>query len=156
MSFFGMGSMEIVVIMIIALIIFGPGKLPEIAAQAGKAVRDFRRVTRDLTAEFQDSIDDVQSTMDDMKSTVNEMRRETEELATSIPSTVDEGVRRPLSEAGGVMNSNRRPSPGSNGAQADVPIAEVPAPVATRTDPLADLVEFQEELDEPERPISGR
>lgn len=152
MSFFGMGSMEIVAIMVIALIIFGPGKLPEIAGQIGKGVRDFRRMTRDLTSEFQESIEDVQTTMDDMKSTVNEMKAETESLAASIPATVEEGVGKPLSQAGRVTTSTQR----ANGVQTDVPIAEAPAPVATKSDPLADLIEIQEELDEPDRPATGR
>jgi sec-independent protein translocase protein TatB len=34
------------------LIIFGPGKLPEIAGQVGKVVRDFRRTTAELSSEF--------------------------------------------------------------------------------------------------------
>jgi sec-independent protein translocase protein TatB len=152
MSFFGMGSMEIVVIMIIALIIFGPGKIPEIAGQVGKGVRDFRRVTRDLTAEFQNSIDDVQSTMDEMKSTVNEMKMETEALAASIPATVEEGVGKPLSQAGNISSASQH----RGASQADVPIAEAPAPVATKADPLADLLEIQEELDEIDRPGSDR
>ena len=45
MNFLGMGPMELMVILVLALIIFGPGKLPEIAGQVGKVVRDFRRTT---------------------------------------------------------------------------------------------------------------
>lgn len=152
MSFFGMGSMEIVVIMIIALIIFGPGKIPEIAGQVGKGVRDFRRMTRDLTSEFQDSIDDVQSTMNEMKTTVNEMKRETEELASSIPATVEDGVRAPLQDAGSASGPGAR----RDGTGRDVPIAEAPAPVATKADPLADLIDVQEELDDIDRPSTAR
>jgi TatA/E family protein of Tat protein translocase len=40
------------VILVLALIIFGPGKLPEIAGQVGKVVRDFRRTTAELSSEF--------------------------------------------------------------------------------------------------------
>jgi TatA/E family protein of Tat protein translocase len=52
MNFMGMGWMEISVILIVALIIFGPGKLPEVAGQVGKAVRVFRRLTSVFTDEF--------------------------------------------------------------------------------------------------------
>ena len=41
-----MGPMEVTVILVVALIIFGPGRLPEMGAQAGKAVRDFRKLTK--------------------------------------------------------------------------------------------------------------
>ena len=55
MNFLGMGPGELVLIATLGLIVFGPGKLPEIAAQVGRAVRDFRRSTTDITAEFQRS-----------------------------------------------------------------------------------------------------
>ena len=52
MNFLGMGPMELVLIMVLALIVFGPGKLPEIAGQMGKMVRDFRNATSDMSSEF--------------------------------------------------------------------------------------------------------
>ncbi len=52
MNFLGMGPMELMVILVLALVIFGPGKLPEIAGQVGRVVRDFRRTTSDLSSEF--------------------------------------------------------------------------------------------------------
>jgi TatA/E family protein of Tat protein translocase len=51
-NFLGMGPMELVLIMVLALIVFGPGKLPEIAGQMGKMVRDFRNATSDMSSEF--------------------------------------------------------------------------------------------------------
>jgi len=52
MNFLGMGPMELMMILVLALIIFGPGKLPEIAGQVGKVIRDFRRTTSELSSEF--------------------------------------------------------------------------------------------------------
>ncbi len=52
MNFLGMGPMELMLILVLALIVFGPGKLPEVAGQVGKAVRDLRRATTDLSSEF--------------------------------------------------------------------------------------------------------
>ncbi|MFN0071226.1 MAG: twin-arginine translocase TatA/TatE family subunit [Chloroflexota bacterium] len=52
MNFLGMGPMELVLIMVLALIVFGPGKLPEIAGQVGRMVRDFRSATSDMSSEF--------------------------------------------------------------------------------------------------------
>ena len=49
MGFFGMGFGEILLILAVALIIWGPGRLPEIARTLGKTVRTFRRATFDLT-----------------------------------------------------------------------------------------------------------
>lgn len=55
MNFLGLGPGELMLIAFLGLIVFGPGKLPEIASQVGRAVRDFRRSTADITAEFQRS-----------------------------------------------------------------------------------------------------
>jgi sec-independent protein translocase protein TatA len=40
---FGLGITELVVILVVALIIFGPGRLPEIGGALGKGIRDFRK-----------------------------------------------------------------------------------------------------------------
>jgi sec-independent protein translocase protein TatA len=40
---FGIGVPELVIIMVVALVLFGPGKLPEIGAALGKGIRDFKR-----------------------------------------------------------------------------------------------------------------
>lgn len=40
---FGLGVQELVIILVIALIIFGPGKLPQIGSGLGKAIRDFKK-----------------------------------------------------------------------------------------------------------------
>jgi sec-independent protein translocase protein TatA len=40
---FGLGMPELVIILIIALIIFGAGKLPQIGEGLGKAIRGFRK-----------------------------------------------------------------------------------------------------------------
>lgn len=42
------GPMELIVIMVIALLVFGPKKLPEIGRGLGSALREFRRHSRDL------------------------------------------------------------------------------------------------------------
>jgi sec-independent protein translocase protein TatA len=40
---FGIGVPELVVILVIALVVFGPGKLPEIGSALGKGIRDFKK-----------------------------------------------------------------------------------------------------------------
>jgi sec-independent protein translocase protein TatA len=41
----------LVVALVIVLIIFGPGRLPELGSAAGRAMREFRKATNDLTHE---------------------------------------------------------------------------------------------------------
>jgi sec-independent protein translocase protein TatA len=40
---FGLGLQELLVILVIALVIFGPSKLPQIGSGLGKAIRDFKK-----------------------------------------------------------------------------------------------------------------
>jgi sec-independent protein translocase protein TatA len=57
MDFFGIGFGEIVLILIIALIVFGPGKLPEIARTVGKAYRNFVKTSSEFTAAVKKEMD---------------------------------------------------------------------------------------------------
>jgi TatA/E family protein of Tat protein translocase len=136
MSFFGMGGMEIMVIMVVALIIFGPGKLPEIGAQVGKAVRDFRRVTNDLTREFNDSTSEIRSTMDEMKGTVAEVERESKALAQSIPATIEGTVNTATSNGTSTAATTATAEPAQ-------PSRDV---VPSKDDPLADLEMLDDEV----------
>ena len=45
---FGIGIPEILIILVIALLVLGPQKLPELAKALGKAMGEFKRATRDL------------------------------------------------------------------------------------------------------------
>jgi sec-independent protein translocase protein TatA len=42
------GVWEIVLILVVALIIFGPAKLPELGRSIGKGIREFKQATKDL------------------------------------------------------------------------------------------------------------
>ncbi len=46
-----LGPMELVLILVIALVIFGPSKLPEIGKSFGKAIREFRDHSNKISAE---------------------------------------------------------------------------------------------------------
>jgi len=44
---FGIGMPELIIILVIILIIFGAGKLPEIGSGVGKAIRNFKGATKE-------------------------------------------------------------------------------------------------------------
>ena len=51
-----LGPAEILVVLVIALLVFGPNKMPEIAKQVGKGFREFRRVQQHLKSELRDVV----------------------------------------------------------------------------------------------------
>jgi sec-independent protein translocase protein TatA len=57
-----LGPAELFVIFIVALLVFGPNKLPDIGRQVGKAVREFRRVQSSLTDDFRDAFSTEEAT----------------------------------------------------------------------------------------------
>jgi sec-independent protein translocase protein TatA len=47
MAMFGLGGTEILIILVLVLVFFGAGKLPEIGSALGRGVRDFRQAAQD-------------------------------------------------------------------------------------------------------------
>lgn len=75
------GPWELVFILLVALIVVGPGKLPEVARSLGKAASEFRKTTSGVRREFQDALkfdEEPQTSASDSKTT-----------KTSIDDTVD-------------------------------------------------------------------
>jgi len=53
---FGIGMPELLVILVVALVVLGPKRLPEVARTLGKAVSEFRRQSTDIIDEFQNQM----------------------------------------------------------------------------------------------------
>jgi Tat protein translocase TatB subunit len=71
---FGIGFPEMIIIMVIALIVIGPSKLPELARALGKGMAEFRRATQ----EIKDSLDideDIQDIKNDLVDSVSGLDR---------------------------------------------------------------------------------
>jgi len=56
-----LGPLEILVILVVALVVFGPQRLPEIGRQVGKAVREFRRFQESMRREIDDVLTEDRS-----------------------------------------------------------------------------------------------
>lgn len=53
---FDIGFGEIILIFLVALIVFGPGRLPEVGATLGRAMRELRRASAEMTTELTRSV----------------------------------------------------------------------------------------------------
>ncbi|WP_418790429.1 TatA/E family twin arginine-targeting protein translocase [Phosphitispora sp. TUW77] len=53
---FGLGFQELALVLVIALVIFGPRKLPEVGRAMGKALNEFRSASRDIQKEINEAV----------------------------------------------------------------------------------------------------
>jgi TatA/E family protein of Tat protein translocase len=65
----GIGFPEMLLIMAIALLVFGPKKLPEIGKSLGRALREFRRTSDELKERFEEEVhaEEFKSIKDELK-----------------------------------------------------------------------------------------
>ncbi|HEX9901917.1 MAG TPA: TatA/E family twin arginine-targeting protein translocase [Acidobacteriota bacterium] len=65
----GIGFPEMLLIMAIALLVFGPKKLPEIGKTLGRAIREFRRTSDELKERFEEEVhaEEFKSVKDELK-----------------------------------------------------------------------------------------
>jgi sec-independent protein translocase protein TatA len=83
MNIFGIGLPEMAVIMAVALLIFGPKKLPEIGRSVGKTIRSFQEASKDFQNEFQKEAEQLEQTV----KTTAELEPKQLEAATSEQDT---------------------------------------------------------------------
>ena len=80
---FGLGMPELIVIAVIALIIFGPKRLPEMGRSVGSALREFKKGAESITGEVKD-IADVGDIGKDLKSINKEMAETGKAVTESV------------------------------------------------------------------------
>lgn len=64
----GIGLPELIIILIIALVVVGPERLPELGRQVGKVVRDLRRIYANLRSELGPEFDEIEQGIRDIRS----------------------------------------------------------------------------------------
>ena len=80
-----LGMMELMAIFVVALLVFGPRKLPELGRSLGKGMREFRRATNDLKAGWEDQVRDIDREVKSATRDVRNMGRDIEkDLQNSI------------------------------------------------------------------------
>lgn len=92
---FGIGMPELVIILVVALIVIGPKKLPDLAKSLGKGLAEFRRATDDVKESL--NVDHIKDEVDDFKDSVLYGRKKEEpegndqKAEDKTQDTVDKG-----------------------------------------------------------------
>src|ERR1041385_9154601 len=68
-----LGFSEMLVIFVVALLVFGPKKLPELGKSLGKGIREFRKATDELKSSWEEQVRDIQAPLNDVKKDMHEM-----------------------------------------------------------------------------------
>ncbi|HPC85581.1 MAG TPA: Sec-independent protein translocase protein TatB [Smithellaceae bacterium] len=84
---FGIGVQELIIIAIIALLIVGPKKLPDLAKTLGKGFRDFKNATEGVTEELKDALkeEDTPKPDDSLKDSLLVKKTDAEEAIDETP-----------------------------------------------------------------------
>lgn len=75
---FGLGLPELIVIFVIALLIFGPKKLPELGKALGRGIAEFKRATQEIKETI-----DVESRKEELKKYIEPSSFENTEINTT-------------------------------------------------------------------------
>jgi len=81
-----MSFADTAVLFILALLLFGPKKLPQIARQVGRALGEFRRASNEFKAQIESEISQLE---------LEESRKEREKKALPKPAPVEEAIPQP-------------------------------------------------------------
>lgn len=128
MNIFGVGIPELLMVLLLAAIIFGPGRLPEFAGQFGRAVRELREYARDFRDEYLTDFEEIREEMVevrmDLEATEGDIRADIEQTGDELRLAARDAEE----AAGEAVDSAKGGEPAP---------AEAPAPAAAEPEPRA-------------------
>ncbi len=95
--FGSIGPAELILIFVIALIVFGPRKLPEVGKSVGKALREFKKASDEIKGRINEEIDaselkdvkkDLQTGLQDLRSSVNGLQSGVNDIKEEIKKDI--------------------------------------------------------------------
>ncbi len=113
MDFLGVGLPELLVILVLTLIVVGPRRLPEMAAQLARLIRTFRRYTAGVTREFNETMGELEKEYDEIKGEWKEVGQGLDEGVKEVTrelEAADKDVREALNEASAAADEPSTPT----------------------------------------------
>ncbi|MGB9627388.1 MAG: Sec-independent protein translocase protein TatB [Thermodesulfobacteriota bacterium] len=93
---FDIGMQELLVILVIALIVFGPNKIPELAKSFGKALREFKKATEEMKNSFEEEAEEFKNSKENLPKLIEEMDSHKEPETPKSPSSDESPPNKPL------------------------------------------------------------
>lgn len=87
------GFPEMIVIFVLALLIFGPKKLPELGKNLGKGMAEFRRASNDFRNSIEREIESAQIPQNPIKEAVNEVKQAATDTFTGANTALNDASR---------------------------------------------------------------
>lgn len=116
---------HLVIIFLVALIVFGPEKLPELARTFGKAMTEFKRATGDLRAGFEEHMRELEreaTIRDAQKKPADTARAETSPALAAEDSAVNPGsLETPAAATNSMATESAEPASVAPRIQQDIP-----------------------------------
>jgi TatA/E family protein of Tat protein translocase len=102
MEVFGIGPMELLLVLIVALMVFGPDKLPEIGAKLGKGLRAVRTATHEFSKEIEATRQAVEAPLNEIKQPLAELTQPLKDIRQPIQDLKQplEDLKHPFRELG--------------------------------------------------------
>lgn len=134
MNVFGVGPLELIVILVVALIFVGPERLPRLAADVARTIREIRRYTGSVAAEFNEVVREFERETEGERSQWREISQGLSEASASVNEALrDARADADLAAAGAPPPAPPAPgpAPAANGAAAN---GHTAAPAAAPAD----------------------
>lgn len=101
MDFTGVGFAEILFVLLVALLVFGPRRLPEIGRMLGQGMRKFKMATTELTQTLTEEVNrEVREVKDELKEASEEVSSEVKGVGDSFMKDVNLDPEKPSESVG--------------------------------------------------------